>query len=116
MSSSVPPSSISIQSASSDDGNSSLTVTEDKEETVTCLTRHSNPPPTISWLLGDTPLLGGNQTNTLEEESNNWASEATLQHMFVKADLGKTLGCVVTHTAYPAGQKTKHVVLDVLCE
>ena len=83
---------------------------------MTCLTRHSNSPPTISWLLGDTPLLGGNQTNALEEESNNWASEATLQHMFVKADLGKTLDCVVTHTAYPAGQKTKHVVLDVLCE
>ena len=116
MSSSVPPSSISILAANtSADANTSLTVTENKEETVKCLTKHSNPPPSISWILGETILKATNQTNTLDEESNKWTSEATLVHIFQKSDLGKTLTCVVSHMAYTTGQEIIQATLDILC-
>ena len=91
-------------------------MTENKEETVTCLTRQSNPPPAISWLLGDLPLQSTNQTNTSEEGSNKWKSEANLVHIFYKSDLGKRLQCVVKHIAYTDGENTTHSKMDVLCE
>ena len=91
-------------------------MTENKTEKVTCMTMQSNPAPTISWFLGDLPLSSTKQTNTSEEGSNKWNSEATLQHTFLKSDLGKRLHCVVKHSAYLTGENTTHVKLDVLCK
>ena len=116
MSSLVPPFSISILSSNTSlVENGSLTVTEDKVETVSCMTRHSNPPPTISWILGNTILQATNQTNTMEEDTNKWTSKATLEHVFLKSNLGSSLTCVVEHEAYPTGEETMTAILDILC-
>ena len=96
-----------------------LTVTEDKLETITCMTRHSNPAPFISWQLGNQLLLSTQQTNTSEEgeaDSGKWRSEAVLTHSFVKSDSGKQLWCIVKHAAYSGGEKRSSAMLDVLCK
>jgi len=114
----VPPSSISILSLTLPlQEGALLAVTENKTETITCITRHSNPPPTISWLIGDLLLHSTSQNNTSEVGSTKWRSEATLQHVFLKSDQSKSLQdlqCVVKHIAYPTGQNTMHATLDVL--
>ena len=43
-------------------------------------------------------------------------SEALLEHTFTKADLGKSLRCLVRHIAYRDGEDGTLVSLDVLCE
>jgi hypothetical protein len=43
-------------------------------------------------------------------------SEALLEHTFTKADLGKSLQCLVRHIAYRDGEDGTLVSLDVLCE
>ena len=96
-----------------------LTVTEDKLETITCKTSHSNPAPFISWQLGDQMLPSTHQTNNSEEsvvDSGKWSSEATLTHNFVKLDAGKQLLCIVQHAAYSRGEKRMSVMLDLLCK
>ena len=116
-SSTVPPSSISIQSSSTSvRPGGLLTVTESRTEIVTCITRFSNPAPTISWVLGDLAINTTFQNNTMEEDSNKWKSEATLEYMFLKNDTGKRLSCLVSHPAYPTGENSTLAKLDVLCE
>jgi len=118
----VPPASIKIQALSPGSKDmlregDMITVTEDKLETITCMTRHSNPAPFISWQLGNQLLLSTQQTNTSEEEeadSGKWRSEAVLTHSFVKSDAGKQLWCIVKHAAYPGGEKRSSAMLDVL--
>ena len=116
-SSTVPPSSISIQSSSTSiRPGGLLTVTDSSKESVTCITRYSNPAPAISWVLGDLAINTTFQNNTKEESSNKWKSEATLEYMFLKNDLGKRLSCLVSHPAYPSGENSTLAKLDVLCE
>ena len=93
-----------------------MTVTESMVESITCTTRHSNPAPTISWVLADLAINTTHQNNTKEEGSNKWKSEATLEYIFQKDDLGKTLQCLVNHPAYTGGENTTSTILDVLCE
>ena len=116
-SSTVPPSSISMQSSSTSVRTGELlTVTASRTESITCTTRYSNPAPIISWVLGDLAINTTFQNNTMEEDSNKWKSEATLEYMFLKKDLGKTLSCLVSHPAYPVGENSTLAKLDVLCE
>ena len=116
-SSTVPPSSISIQSKSTSVRSGGLlTVTESRTESVTCITRFSNPSPAISWVLGAQAINTTYQNNTMEKGSNKWKSEATLEYMFLKNDLGKRLSCLVSHPAYPTGENSMLAKLDVLCE
>jgi len=111
----VPPSSISIESPTgSVKAGGLLTVTGSRTESVTCITRHSNPAPTISWHLGDVHINSTYQNNTNEEESHKWKSVATLEYMFLKSDLGKRLQCLVNHPAYPSGENKTIAKLDVL--
>ena len=87
-------------------------------ELLSCESRRSNPPPLLRWYLGDRELRSAHdQTNSTEEDdARRWKSVSTLQHKFAKEDYGKTLACRVEHPAYPAGQQTATVTLDVLCE
>lgn len=49
----VPPSEVLLQSGEIRVRNEGiLTVTEGKVETITCVTRNSNPAPLITWMLG----------------------------------------------------------------
>ena len=57
-----------------------------------------------------------NQTNTLETDNSKWSSVSILEHFFTKVDMGRTLQCVVHHSAYQTGEQSTHVKLDVLCE
>ena len=93
-----------------------LTVTESRVESMTCTTRHSNPAPNISWVLADLAINTTHQNNTKEEGSNKWKSEATLEYIFHKDDMGKTLQCLVNHPAYTSSENTTSTILDVLCE
>ena len=110
----VPPSSISIVSASVP--GAQLTVTASRTETVRCVTRHSNPAPVITWLVGNTAINSTRQNNTMENKSNKWRSEASLEYMFLKSDLGKRVTCLVTHPAYLSGENKTLAKLDVLCK
>ena len=50
----VPPSEVELRTGEvvvKDGG--IMTVTEDMEESVTCVTRNSNPAPLITWMLGE---------------------------------------------------------------
>ena len=91
-------------------------MTESRTENLTCITRFSNPSPAISWVLGDLAINTTFQNNTMEEGSNKWMSEATLEYTFLKKDLGKRLSCLVSHPAYPSGENSTLAKLDVLCE
>ena len=94
-----------------------ITMVEEKEEEVSCVTRFSNPAPLIQWFLGDAQLTNATQTNVSElEEPRKWRSESRLRHKFVKEDLGRRLRCVVQHEAYRYKQDDTHVSIDVLCE
>ena len=49
----VPPSEVQLRTGEilvKDGG--IMTVTEDKVESITCVTRNSNPAPLITWMLG----------------------------------------------------------------
>ena len=49
----VPPSEVNLRTGEilvKDGG--IMTVTEDKVESITCVTRNSNPAPLITWMLG----------------------------------------------------------------
>ena len=81
---------------------------------VICTTRHSNPPPDISWLQDAYPLTSVQQNNTNEKNSSKWRSEAMLQHRFTNPDMGRELYCVVKHPAFTAGEDSTHAKLDVL--
>ena len=50
----VPPSEVQLRNGEiivKDAG--IMTVTEDQVESVTCVTRNSNPAPLITWMLGE---------------------------------------------------------------
>ena len=50
----VPPSEVQLRNGEilvKDAG--IMTVTEDKVESITCVTRNSNPAPLITWMLGE---------------------------------------------------------------
>ena len=47
-----------------------------------------------------------NQTNTLETDNSKWSSVSILEHSFTKLDMGRTLQCVVHHSAYQTGEET----------
>ena len=89
---------------------------ENMKEIVICITRNSNPAPTISWVLEDLIINTTVQNNTKETDSNKWMSVATLEYIFNKTDLGKELQCLVTHPAYPTGENNTSIELDVLCK
>ena len=93
-----------------------MTVTGSRIEKVRCITRQSNPPPTITWLVGDMTVNTTYQNNTHEPDSHKWKSVATLEYMFLKTDLGKRLHCLVTHPAYQKGEDSTLAKLDVLCK
>ena len=46
----------------------SLKVREGVLETVTCVTRQSNPAPAVAWFLGDTKLSSVEQINVTERQ------------------------------------------------
>ena len=109
---------------------------------VECVTRFSNPSPSISWSLGGRRLPSTSQTNSTEPGTNKWRwganpishllisttletvvkwtldprSEAVLNYTFTKSDMGRKLICLVEHVAYPTGSENSSVALDVLCE
>ena len=93
-----------------------LTVTESRVEVVKCITRHSNPAPSISWRLGGKQLESSVQTNRTEEEGNKWRSESVLSYTFSQSSLALQLSCVVNHPAYTAGPAQISANLDVLCK
>ena len=95
-----------------------LTVTESKVEVVRCVTRHSNPAPSISWRLGDRQLESAVQTNRSEEGEGGtkWRSESVLSYTFSQSSLASRLSCVVNHPAYTEGPTEISANLDVLCE
>ena len=93
-----------------------LTVTESRVEVVRCITRHSNPAPSISWRLGEKQLESAVQTNRTEEEGTKWRSESVLSYTFSQSSLALQLSCVVNHPAYTAGPAQISANLDVLCE
>ena len=93
-----------------------LTVTEDRLETVRCVTRQSNPPPTISWRLGERELTSSVQTNQTEEDESKWRSESVLTFTFSQSDLAAPLTCLVHHPAYQTGLSQLAANIDVLCE
>ena len=86
-----------------------LAVTEGVMETVTCVTRHSNPAPVITWFLGDKQLsqTSVTQSNVTERQmTDRWRSEAVLTHKFGIKDTGADLRCRVSHAGYiPNGLK-----------
>ena len=49
----------------------SLQVREGVLETVTCVTRQSNPAPVISWYLADSRLTSVAQTNVTERQMSD---------------------------------------------
>ena len=91
-------------------------VKEGLLESVSCVTRHSNPAPVIAWYLGDRRLQDVEQKNTTERQmSDRWRSEAVLTHKFGIQDAGSALRCVVTHAGYsPQGQEEVSVLIDVM--
>ena len=90
---------------------------EDKDEEVVCVTRYSNPAPTIQWFLGDERLHNATQTNSSEADSpRKWRADSVLNHRFTQDDLGLRLRCVVLHEAYASRVGETYVTLDVLCE
>ena len=94
-----------------------LTVTEDRLETVKCVSRRSNPPPTFSWRLGERELTSWVQTNmTEEEDETSWRSESVLTFTFSQSDLASQLSCQVHHPAYTTGRSVLAANIDVLCE
>ena len=46
-----------------------------------------------------------NQTNTLETDS-----VSILEHSFTKSDMGRTLQCVVHHSAYQTGEEERRQI------
>jgi len=112
----APPDSISIQSVGglAIRPGGLLTVTEDVVSQVECVTRFSNPSPSISWSLGGRRLPSTSQTNSTEPGTNKWRSEAVLNYTFTKSDMGRKLICLVEHVAYPTGSENSSVALDVL--
>ena len=93
-----------------------ITVTEGQVEVVTCLTRQSNPAPSLSWRLGERELETAVQTNRSEEGGTKWRSQSVLSYTFTQSDLAAQLSCVVTHPAYTEGPARLTTSLDVLCE
>merc|ERR550539_27115 len=91
-----------------------LTVTESRVEVVRCITRHSNPAPSISWRLGEKQLESAVQTNRTEEEGTKWRSESVLSYTFSQSSLASQLSCVVNHPAYTAGPASIAANIDVL--
>jgi len=94
----------------------SVKVREGVLETISCVTRHSNPAPLISWYLGDKQLVEVEQRNSTERQmSDRWRSEAVLTHKFGVQDTGSVLRCVVTHAGYaPRGHNELLVSVDVM--
>ena len=113
----VPPSQISIQSEGEEVRGDTLTVTENVLSQVSCVTRLSNPAPTISWRLGTRDLPSANQTSVAEAGVRGKVrTEAVLEWEFSEADRGEALQCLVAHPAYSDGStQTRAARLDVLC-
>ena len=95
-----------------------LTVTESRVEVVRCVTRHSNPAPSISWRLGDRQLESAVQTNRSEEGEGGtkWRSESVLSYTFSRQQLAGQLRCLVHHPALDTGTTETTGNLDVLCK
>ena len=112
----VPPSQISIQ-FEGEERRETLTVTENVRSQVSCVTRLSNPAPTISWRLGARNLPSLNQTSVAEAGVRGKVrTEAVLEWEFSEADRGERLHCEVAHPAYSDGSTQSTAVrLDVLC-
>ena len=93
-------------------------MTENVRSQVSCVTRLSNPAPTISWRLGTRDLPSLNQTSVAEAGVRGKVrTEAVLEWEFSEADRGEALQCVVAHPAYSDGStQTRAVRLDVLCK
>ena len=50
----MPPSEVSVLNGNISVGyDGILTVTENKVETISCVTRYSNPAPALVWMLGE---------------------------------------------------------------
>ena len=112
---SVAPESVELRYGGREVAGGQLSLTDNTLETVTCLTRNSNPAPLISWYLGDTAITSGLQTNITEGETERWRSEAELSHKFSVRDRGSVLRCVVSHSGYSntAAQHQVEVQLDI---
>ena len=113
----VPPSQISIQSEGEESRGETLTVTENVLSQVSCVTRLSNPAPTISWRLGAKDLPSLTQSSVAEAGVRGKVrTEAVLDWEFSEADRGARLECEVAHPAYSDGSTQSSAVrLDVLC-
>ena len=115
----VPPSQISLQSEG-EERTESLTVVENVRSQVSCVTRLSNPAPTITWRLGTRVLPSLNTTSVEEAEAGvrgKVRTEAVLDWEFSEADRGARLECEVAHPAYSDGStQSRAVRLDVLCK
>ena len=115
----VPPSQISLQSEG-EERTESLTVVENVRSQVSCVTRLSNPAPTITWRLGTRVLPSLNSTSVEEAEAGvrgKVRTEAVLDWEFSEADRGARLECEVAHPAYSDGStQSRAVRLDVLCK
>ena len=112
----VPPSEISVE-AEGEERRETLTVTEGVVSRVSCVTRLSNPAPTISWRLGAKDLPSLNQSSVAEAGVRGKVrTEAVLEYEFSAEERGERLHCVVAHPAYSDGSTQSTAVrLDVLC-
>ena len=112
---SVAPESVVLRYGGREVAGGQLSLTDNKLETVVCVTRNSNPAPIISWYLGDTAITSSLQTNVTEGETERWRSEAELSHKFSVTDRGSVLRCVVTHSGYTntGAQHQVSVQLDI---
>ena len=92
-------------------------MTENVRSQVSCVTRLSNPAPTISWRLGARDLPSLNQSSVAEAGVRGKVrTEAVLEYEFREEDRGEILECVVAHPAYSEGRTERRGVrLDVLC-
>ena len=113
---SVPPSQISVE-FDGEERRESVTVRENEVSQVSCVTRLSNPAPTISWRLGARDLPSLQQTSVAEAGVRGKVrTEAVLEHEFRAEDRGARLECVVSHPAYSDGSTQSAAVrLEVLC-
>ena len=86
-----------------------LRMVEDKQGNISCMASHSNPAPTISWQLGEKVLDS-------VKRSSSERHEAVLTSSFPRSSSGAELECIVSHGAYPTGQRVITVILDILCK
>ena len=113
---SVAPDSVVLQYGGREVTGGQLSLTDNKVESLVCVSRNSNPAPSMSWYLGQTALPSGLQTNRSEGQSERWRSEARLSRRFSVRDQGSVLRCVLAHAGYGTtqGRHEVSVQLDIL--